>query len=81
MVVETLSLVQKVKPVGAMDEVCSGHGGCSGIVVYGGVCAVYCIHCIHWFDLFTPKTLSPLPYTTISLHPLHTVATIPLHPL
>ena len=75
MVVGTLSLVQKVKPVDAVDAVCSGHSECSGIVVYGGVSAVYCIQCIQWFDLFAPKTLSPPPYTTIPLHPLHTVST------
>ena len=68
----------KVKPVDAMDAVCSGH---SGIMVYGGVCAVYCIQCIHWFDLFAPKTLSQPPYTTIPLHSPHTATTIPLHPL
>ena len=34
---------------------------------------VYCIHCIHLFDLFAPKTMSPLPYTTISLCPLHSL--------
>ena len=35
----------------------------------------YCMHCvlhltvycIHWFDLFAPKTMSPQPYTTIPL--------------
>ena len=32
-------------------------------------------HCIHWFDLFAPKTMSPPPYTTVPLHPLHTVST------
>ena len=26
-----------------------------------------CIHCVHWFDLFVPKTMSPVSYTTISL--------------
>ena len=42
----------------------------------------YCVHCtlrtaycIHWFDLLVPKTMSPPPYTTIPLHPLHTVST------
>ena len=37
------------------------------------------IHWIHWFDLFAPKTMSPLPYTTISLcllHPLHPLCTV-----
>ena len=57
MVVETLSLVQMVKPMDTVDAVCSEHSGCSGIVVYGGVSAVYCIQCIHWFDLFVPKTM------------------------
>ena len=133
----------------AVDAVCSGHSmqwmqylhsgssGCSGIVVYGGVSAVYCtkdtvltflyqrqcphhhiplfhcIHCIlhplctvstastgltflhqrqcphnhiplfhcvlctaycvHCFDLFVSKTMSPPPYTTI---PLHTASTV-----
>ena len=42
----------------AVDAVCNGHRGWSGIVVYGGVSAVYCIQCIHWFDLFAAKTLS-----------------------
>ena len=53
------------------------------------------LFCVHWFDIFAPKTMSPPPYTTIPLHPLcalvdlfapktmspppHT--TIPLHPL
>ena len=45
------------------------------------VSTLYCIHCIHWFDLFAQKTMSPPPYTTIPLHPLHTVTTTPLHPL
>ena len=75
---------KKVKPVDAVDAVCSGHSECSGIVVYGGVSAVYCIHCIHWFDLFVPKTMSSPPYTTILLCPLRTVSppphiTIALH--
>ena len=35
----------------------------------------HCIHCIHWFDLFAPKTMSPPPYTTIPLHPLRTAST------
>ena len=69
---------KKVKLVDAVDAVCSGHSGCSGIVVYGGVSAVYCIQCIHRFDLFAPKTLSPPPYTT---NPSHTVTIISLHPL
>ena len=85
MVVGTLSLVQKGQSSGcsgcsdtvdAMDTVCSGHSGCSGIVVYGGVCAVYCIQCIHWFGLFAPKTMSPPPYTTILLHPLRTASPV-----
>ena len=33
-----------------------------------------CIHLIHWFDLFAPKTMSPPPYTTI---PLQTASTAP----
>ena len=32
----------------------------------------HCIHCIHWFDLFASKTMSPPSYTTI---PLHTAST------
>ena len=32
--------------------------------------------CVHWFDLSAPKTMSPPPYTTIPLRPLHR-----LHPL
>ena len=36
---------------------------------------VYCIHCIHWFDPFALKTMSPPPYTTIPLHPLCTAFT------
>ena len=35
----------------------------------------YCIHCIHWYDLFAPKTMSPPPYTTIPLHALNTAST------
>ena len=27
----------------------------------------YFFHCIHWFDLFAQKTMSPPPYTTIPL--------------
>ena len=38
-----------------------------------------CIHCVHWFDLFAPKTMSPPPYTIILLHPLHPLC--PLHSL
>ena len=34
-----------------------------------------CIHCIHWFDIFTPKTMSPPPYTTVYCI-LHTVSTV-----
>ena len=60
---------KKVKPVDTVDAVCSG------IVVYGGVSAGYCILCIHWFDLFVPKTLSPPPYTTILLCTASTVST------
>ena len=33
------------------------------------------IHHIHWFDLFSPKTMSILSYTTIPLHPLHSLHT------
>ena len=40
---------------------------------------VHCIHCIHWFDLSAPKTMSPPPYSTIPLRPLHLLC--PLHPL
>ena len=28
-------------------------------------------HCVHWFDLFAPKTMSPPPYTNIPQRPLH----------
>ena len=63
---------KKVKPVDAVDGECSGHSGCNGIVVYGGMSAVYCIQCIHWFDLFAPNTMSPPPYTPLPLHPLCT---------
>ena len=35
----------------------------SRIVVYDGTLH----HCIHWFDLFAPKTMSTLSYTTIPL--------------
>ena len=75
MVVETLYLMQKRSNQWTQY---AAHSGCSGIVVYGGVSTVYCIQCIHWFDLFAPKTMSPPPYTTNSLH---TVTIIPLHPL
>ena len=34
-------------------------------------------HCIHWFDLFAPKTMSPPPFTTIPLCPLHPLHTVP----
>ena len=41
----------------------------------------YVLH-IHWFDIFAPKTMSPLPYTTISLCLLHPLCPLhPLHPL
>ena len=33
-----------------------------------------CIHCIHWFNLFVPKTMSPPPYTI--LHSVCTVSTV-----
>ena len=33
----------------------------------------YCVHCILWFDLFAPKTMSPLPYTTIPLHTVYCI--------
>ena len=36
-------------------------------------------YCVHLFDLFAPKTMSPPPYTTISLcllHPLCTLSTV-----
>ena len=33
------------------------------------------VYCIHWFDLFAPKTMSLPPYTTIPLHPLCTAST------
>ena len=56
-----------------MQYLHSERSGCSGIVVYCGVSAVYYIQCIHLFDLFAPKTLSPPPYTTI---PLRTACTI-----
>ena len=50
---------------------------------YSTAYCIHCIHCvlcplcacIHWFDLFAPKTMSPPPYTTIPLHPLCTVST------
>ena len=58
-----------------------------GIVVYGGghySTAFHCIlhaasteYCIHWFDVFAPKTMSPPPYTTIPLHQLCTAYCIP----
>ena len=67
---------KKVKPVDAVDAVCSGHSGCTGIVVFGGVSDVYCIQCIHLYDLFAPKTMSPPPYTTIPLGPLRTASTV-----
>ena len=35
----------------------------------------YCVHCVLWFDLFVSKTMSPPPYITILLHPLHTAST------
>ena len=33
------------------------------------------LYCIHWFDLFPPKTMSPSPYTTIPLCSLCTAST------
>ena len=44
---------------------------------------VYCVHCIYWFDLFAPKTMSPLSYFTIPLCTAYCVHCIlhPLHPL
>ena len=47
---------------------CSGCGGC--IYHYSTASTAYYIHCVHRFDLFGPKNMSPPPYTTISLHPL-----------
>ena len=41
------------------------------------LCTVSTAYCVHWFDPFAPKTMSPPPYTTIPLHSLHTVTTIP----
>ena len=35
----------------------------------------YCVHCVLWFDLFVSTTMSPPPYTTIPLCPLHTAST------
>ena len=32
-------------------------------------------YCVHWFDLFAPKTMSPSWYTTIPLHTASTVST------
>ena len=82
MVVGTLSLVKKSQTSGCTGRsmqwtqyLHSGCSGCSGIVVYGGVSAVYCIQCIHWFDLFVRKTMSPPPYTTIPLRTASTVLT------
>ena len=51
--------------------------------VYCVLSTVYYIHCIHWFDPFAPKTMSPPPYTTIPLRLLCTVHCVlhPLHPL
>ena len=40
------------------------------------VSTAYYIHCIHWFDIFAPKTMSPPPYTTIPLHSLCTASTV-----
>ena len=34
---------------------------------------MYCAHCILWFDLFAPKTMSPPPYTTILLRTVHCI--------
>ena len=48
---------------------------CKKVTSLCTVSTAYCIHWIHWFDLFAPKTMSPLPYTTIPLHPLCTVST------
>ena len=36
----------------------------------------HCIHCILWFDIFAPKTMSPPPYTTFPLHTVSTVSTV-----
>ena len=55
---------KKVKPV---DAVHSGH---TTIYHYSTASTVSTAYCIHWFDLFAPKTMSPSPYTIIPLHPL-----------
>ena len=44
-------------------------------MVVGHCLLCHCIHSIHWFDLFAPKTMSPPPYITIPLCPLHTAST------
>ena len=58
---------KKVKPVDALDAVHSGH---TTIYHYSTASTVSTANCIHWFDLFAPKTMSPSPYTIIPLHPL-----------
>ena len=73
MVVGTVSLVQKGQT--------SGCTGCSKQRTNHYLPLFHCIHCVNWFDLFAPKTMSPPPYTTIPLHPLQTVTTILLHSL
>ena len=93
MVVRTLSLAQKVKPVDAVDVVDAYttiplHTASTvstdltfldqRICPHHHIPLFHCIHCIHhipWFDLFAPKTMSPPPYTTIPLHPLHPLST------
>ena len=67
MVVGTLSLVQKGQTRGCSGCRMQWNSG----IWWWGHCPL--CHCIHWFDIFAPKTMSPPPYITIPLCPLHTV--------
>ena len=47
------------------------------IPLFHGIhCILLTVYCIHWFDLFVSRTMSPPPYTTILLCPLHTASTV-----
>ena len=63
---------KKVKPVDAVDAVHSRH---TTIYHYFTASTVATAYCIHWFDFFAPKTLSPPPYITIPMHPLCNAST------
>ena len=66
---------KKVKPVDAVDAVTQWTMSPTTTYRYSTASTVYCIHCVLWFDLFVPKTMSPPPYNTILLHTASTAST------